>query len=172
MVRSRGQKPSKGTSSNTRQSPSKRVPASSAATRASKRVKSTQLVPSPDTNNTEGSTGASHHRDQRGQTRSDDIPYTQSNVGGEAGHENQWEDEAGDDDIGDSMSVNNYQEVTKGWTLGRIRRELMSRHNLNRTVTPQAAHDEGLLIMREYEKRIAALALATRVSEHTLKKSM
>lgn len=167
MARKSGQKPSYKTASNTRQSPSKRAPRSSAATRSSKRVKSTHLVQNPDTNNTERLTEASENGDQGPQT-----PGTQGEVGGEGGHGNEWEDEVEDDDIVETMTVDNYQEVTKSWTLGRIRKELKLRRNLNQTVTPQSAHDEGLLLMREHEKRIAALALAARVSEHTLKKSM
>ena len=126
----------------------------------------------PDTNNTESLTEASENRDQGPQTPGNDIPGTQGEVGGEGGHGNEWEDEVEDDDIVETMTVDNYQEVTKSWTLGRICKELKLRRNLNQTVTPQSAHDEGLLLMREHEKRIAALALAARVSEHTLKKSM
>lgn len=77
-----------------------------------------------------------------------------------------------DEDTLQNLNVENYIEFTKDWTMGRIRLELKRRRDLNRKITPQEAHDEGVLIMRESERRIAALALAARVSEHTLKKSM
>lgn len=82
------------------------------------------------------------------------------------------DEEPEDEDTLQDLTVDNYVEFTKDWTMGRIRLELKRRRDINRKITPQEAHDEGVLIMRESERRIAALALAARVSEYTLKKSM
>lgn len=95
------------------------------------------------------------------------------------GADEDWEDEDRPRDQSpemedplDDLTIENYHKFTKDWTLGRIWVELKRRRDLNWKITPQEAHDEGVLIVRESERRIAALALAARVSEYTLKKSM
>lgn len=149
-----------GTQAQSRKAPRKR--AAPPATQGSKRSKSrTQARNSPSPNATS-------------ENDSPDVPE-----GGGEGLENprpddDWfNEEMGEVEEGlEDLTIENYRDFTRDWTLNRIRIELKRRRPFNRKITPQEAHDQGVLIIRESERQIAALALASRVSEHTLKKSM
>lgn len=106
--------------------------------------------------------------DEEGDERRQTHEHTNRDDGGD----NEAREDAQNEDVVESMTVENYMELTKGWSITRIRSELRRRRSLNRSVIPRVAFDEGRLIMREHERKIAALALAARVSEYTLKKSM
>lgn len=70
------------------------------------------------------------------------------------------------------LTVDNYDELTQDWPIGRVRLALAQNRDSNLTAVPRAFQDEARRIQRQYQRRLAALALAARVSEFTMKKSM